>query len=98
MKWYDEEVARNLLWMKPGVKFWWRQTAIGPIAVGRIIEVNTKRQYVLCDPCEEDNKFSQTFRLGLDEPQHMSTYPGDNEKHFTWYIELDNILKAVEYT
>lgn len=77
MKWYDEEVAHNLLWMKPDVKFWWRQTAVGPNAVGVIIEVDTKRQYVLCRPDEDpDTGFTHTFRLGLHEPQHMSTYPG----------------------
>ncbi len=84
MKWYDEEVAHNLLWMKPGAMFWWRQTAVGPVAVGRIIKVNTKQQYVLCDPCEEGSEFINAFRLGLHEPRHMSTYPEtDNGYGFT---------------
>ena len=85
MKWYDEEVARNLLWMKPGVKFWYRQSAVGPVAVGKIVRVHVKEQYVVCSPALPDNLSTYTFKLGLHEPQHMSTYPENNdEKHFTW--------------
>lgn len=80
MKWYDEEVAHNLLWMKPGVKFWWRQTAVGPVAVGRILRVNTAQQWVVCKMAEDSDQppgisLTHTFKLGLHEPQHMSTYP-----------------------
>lgn len=77
MRWYDEEVAHNLLWMKPGVKFWYRQTTIGPVAVGRIIKVDIKRQYVLCSQTVGDDTTESifNFKLALNEPHHMSTYP-----------------------
>ncbi len=85
MKWYDDEVAYNLLWMKPGVEFWYRQSAVGPVAKGKIVRVDTKKQCVVCSPPPPDDEFTYTFRLGLHEPQHMSTYPeNDDGQHFTW--------------
>lgn len=85
MKWYDELVATNLLWAKPGARFWWRQTAVGPVAIGVISSIEHYEYLppqLLCYLDESvdpgNGRFPHIFTMGIHEINHMSTYPGED--------------------
>ena len=78
MKTIKEEVAYNLLWMRPGMRCWFRQACVGPAVICIILDINTDHPfpYVLCRLDEDaDTGFNHAFKVGLHEPKHMSIYP-----------------------
>ncbi len=80
MKTISEESAYNLLWMRPGMRCWFRQTCVGPDVVCVIVDIDASHSppYVLCCLDEAaDTGFNHSFKVGIHEPQHMSTYQGD---------------------
>ena len=41
MKQRDEEIAKALLWLSPGTRFWYRETAVGNVVEAIVTAIKT---------------------------------------------------------